>query len=89
LSLRTLSATVQFLNKQGQGVKLPGLGTYLPSIYTKGKFSISHRLDKEISNALNAPGAFTGEIANRENIGKTSDELVALWNEAHSDNPVT
>ena len=87
--LSELSATVQFFNKQGQGVKLPGLGTYLPKIDTQGKFSISHRLDREISNVLNAPGAFTGEIANRENIGKSGDELVALWNEAHPDDPVS
>jgi len=29
-----------------------------------------------------APGNFNGEIANRQNIGKTSDELVAQWNAA-------
>ena len=27
------------------------------------------------------PGIFTGTIINRENIGKTSEELVAKWNE--------
>ena len=59
-----------------------------PSIDTKGKYSISHRLDREISNVLNAPGAFSGEIINRANIGKTSDELVALWNAEHADDPV-
>ena len=30
MALSELSAAVQFYNKQGQGVKLPGLGTYLP-----------------------------------------------------------
>ena len=88
-ALSELSEVVQFFNKRGQGVKLEGLGTYLPSINTKGKFSISHRLDKEIENALNTPGAYSGEIINRENIGKTSDEFIAMWNEAHPDDPVS
>ena len=87
-ALSELSEVVQFYNKQGKGVKLDGLGTYLPTINTKGKFSISHRLDKEIENALNTPGAYSGEIINRENIGKTTAELVALWNEAHPEDPV-
>lgn len=84
ISLSELSAAIQFFNKQGQGVKLEGLGTYQPKIDLKGKFSVLHRLDKEIENVLNTPGAFSGDIINKEYIGKTSDELVAKWNE---DNP--
>lgn len=53
-----------------------------------GPFDVSHRLDRAIKNALNAPGAFGGEIVNRENIGKTADDLVALWNADHPDDPV-
>ncbi|MBT9149594.1 MAG: hypothetical protein DDT28_01029 [Dehalococcoidia bacterium] len=53
-----------------------------------GKLDISHRLDRDIRNALNAPGAFIGEVLNRQNIGKTSDELVAMWNADHHDDPV-
>lgn len=87
--LSELSSAIQFFNKQGQGVKLPGLGTYLPSIDLQGKLTVSHRLDREILNALNAPGAFRGEIANRENIGKTADDLVALWNKDHPDDLVS
>ena len=89
LALSELSAAVQFYNKMGTGVKLPGLGTYLPSIDTQAKLSISHRLDREISNVLNTPGAFEGEILNRENIGKTGDDFVAMWNSQHPDDPVT
>jgi hypothetical protein len=37
---------------------------------------------------INAPGAFKGEIQNRENIGKTTAELVALWNADHPNDPV-
>ena len=37
---------------------------------------------------LSTPGASQGYIINAENIGKSSDELVAMWNEAHPDDPV-
>ena len=84
IALSELSAAIQFFNKQGQGVKLEGLGTYQPKIDLQGKYSVLHRLDKEIENSLNTPGSFSGEVANKEYIGKTVDELVAKWNE---DNP--
>ncbi len=31
----------------------------------------------------------SGRIINRENIGKTSQELVQIWNEEHSEDPIT
>jgi hypothetical protein len=42
-----------------------------------------------LTSALNAQGAFQGEIENRENIGKTGDELVAMWNDANPDDMVS
>jgi hypothetical protein len=80
LALSELSSAVQFFNKRGEGVKLEGLGIYQPKIDLAGKFSIRHIVDTEIVNALNAGGSFSGEIINRENIGKTPDDLVELWN---------
>ncbi|MBL7065833.1 MAG: hypothetical protein ISS49_16780 [Anaerolineae bacterium] len=47
-----------------------------------------HRLDTALKNRLNAPGAFRGEIENRDMIGKTADDLVARWNAEHPDVPV-
>jgi hypothetical protein len=77
-----------FYNLQGQGAKIEGLGTYLPKVGLDGTFDVSHRLDKAIENGLNVPGAFSGDIENWENVGKTADDLVALWNEAHPNDPV-
>ena len=37
----------------------------------------------------NMPVPFVSTILNRENIGKTSDELIAKWNEDHTDDPVS
>lgn len=80
---------VIFFNQQGRAVQLEGLGTYSPSIDLEGTFKVNHRADKALTNALNAPGSYLGEIANRENIGKTSDELVEMWNTDHPDDPVS
>lgn len=86
--LLELRDAVIFFNLRGQAVKLEGLGTYTPKIDLDGTMGVGHRADIKIKNSFNAPGAFQGEIENRENIGKTSDDLVAMWNEAHPDDPV-
>lgn len=78
-----------FFNSQGRSVKLEGLGNYTPNIDLKGKLKISHRADSALINALNAGGAFRGDIINKDNIGKTSDELVAMWNADHPTDPVS
>jgi len=87
--LTELRDAVIFFNRAGRGVKLEGLGSYLPSIGLDGGFDVSHRLDRAIRNALNAPGTFTGDIAKRQNVGKSPDDLVALWNSEHPDDPVS
>ncbi len=58
---------------------------YTLSITLDGRYEINVKLKKHMAQALNAPGAFRGKIANAENIGKSSDELVEMWNEKHSD----
>ena len=74
--------------RSGRAVKVESLGTFAPSMDIDGNLSISFRPDTAFANGLNVPGIFTGTIINRENIGKTSDELVARWNEEHADDPV-
>ena len=87
--LKELRDAVIFFARSGRGSKIEGLGTYLPKVNLAGRFDISHRLDPAIRNALNTPGAFNGDIENRANIGLTADDLVAQWNEAYPDNPVS
>ena len=53
-----------------------------------GAFDLQYRADSALVNALNVPGTFTGTIRNRENIGKTGDELVAQWNVDNPSDPV-
>jgi hypothetical protein len=86
--MNELRDAIIFFNLMGRGVKLEGLGTYLPLIKHSGELNVSHRLDREIKNALNTPGLYNREILNQENIGKSVDELVELWNAEHPDDPV-
>jgi hypothetical protein len=44
--------------------------------------------DTDLKNGLNAHNTFSGTIKLLLNIGRSADNLVALWNEAHPDNPV-
>ena len=50
---------------------------------------VIHDLTNDIRVGLNQPGIFSGEIIHREHIGKTADELVALWNADHPGDPVS
>ena len=79
--------TVISLLKEGRPVHT-GVAIFTPVIDSKGNLSVSVRVDKRINTALNAPGAFTGKISNSTNIGRTSEEIAALWNQGHPDNPV-
>ena len=65
-----------------------GVAIYRLSIGLDGEYKVHVRLNKRIAQAANAVGAFRGEIANAENIGRTSDDMVAQWNVEHPDDPV-
>jgi HU domain fused to wHTH, Ig, or Glycine-rich motif len=74
--------------RAGRAVKVDALGTFSPSIDLEGNLAISFRPDPAFANGLNVPGIFTGSILNRENIGKTSEELVQKWNTEHPEDQV-
>jgi hypothetical protein len=76
-------------NRTGRAVKVEGLGTYSPNISLDGTLDLQYRADVAFSNGLNIPGIFSGTIINRENIGKTGDELVAKWNMEYPEDQVT
>jgi hypothetical protein len=73
------------LLKEGRSVHT-GVAIFRPTIDAQGNLSVSVRVDKRIMAALNAPGAFTGKINNSANVGKTTQEIAALWNEANPNN---
>lgn len=86
-TLTGLQDAVLYFNLQGRGVKLEGLGTYLPNINYQGEIDTAHRLDRRLKRQLNN-GSFSGKIQNKRNIGKTVEEVVAMWNAEHPDDPV-
>jgi hypothetical protein len=86
--LLELRDVIIYHNLLGRAVKLEGLGTYTPTIGLDGEFNSKNRADPAIKNGMNAPGDFEGEIENRENVGKTSDDLVAQWDVDHPGDPV-
>ena len=88
LVLTELRDAVIFFCRAGRGVKLPGLGTFLPSVKLDGRFKLSFRLDPMIRYALNMPGAFIGDIENSQNIGLTLSDLVAMWNSENPGDPI-
>lgn len=74
--------------RAGRAVKVDGIGTWTPNLQMDGSINIQYRADNALVNALNLPGVFSGAILNAENIGKSTDELVALWNEAYPEDPI-
>lgn len=54
-----------------------------------GKVNMSLRGDRGAIAGLNNPLLWTGDkVVNHANMSKASDELVAQWNEEHTDDPV-
>jgi hypothetical protein len=80
-------ALVYFM-RQGHSVTIEGLGTYTPTIGLNGRIHIGHRADRTLKRQVRPLENFLGEIIHRENIGRSGDELVALWNAEHPEDPV-
>ena len=76
------SATEQAL-KAGRIVQLPNGTHYRPIGKQDGTIKIKVRVNPFVIRDVN--DNYRGEWRNAENIGKSTDELVALWNEAHPD----
>jgi hypothetical protein len=83
LTLTELKFRIIEYCRSGRAVKVEGLGTWSPTIALDGTFDIQYRPDLGINYELNLPGSFTGNIVNRDNIGKTSEDLVLMWNDAN------
>ena len=79
--------TLTSLLKEGRPVHT-GIAIFTPTIDLEGNLSVRVRLDKRIVSALNVPGSFMSRINNSANIGMTSPEMAALWNEKNPDNPI-
>ncbi len=89
LGIKELRDAIIFFNRAGRPVKVEGLGTWTPNIGLDGTLDVQYRADTFLTNRLNDAGTFTGNVDNRENVGKEAGELVTKWNADHPDDQVT
>ncbi len=89
LGIKELRDAIIFFNRAGRPVKVDGLGTWTPNIGLDGTLDVQYRADTFLTNRLNDAGTFTGNVDNRENVGKEAGELVTQWNTDHPDDQVT
>ncbi len=86
--LAELRDMVAFYAKSGRPVKLQGLGIFAPTMDKNGTIKITHRYAGWLKNELNAPGAFLGDIENRDMLNQPAEVLIERWNSEYPDDPV-
>jgi nucleoid DNA-binding protein len=86
--LQEMSEAILYFNNQGTPVKLPGVGTFTPSIDRTGKFKINLRADTALRNGINAPGAYSGQVRNKDRVGLDDAGYKELWDADHPDDPL-
>ena len=79
------SEAILYFCKDGQPVKIPGVGTFTPSINREGGFTINFRADMALKNGINSPSAYGGVITNKERIGWTNEDYKGVWDVDHAD----
>ena len=82
------SEAILYFCKGGQPVKIPGVGTFTPSMDRNGELMINFRADMELKNGINTPSAYEGEVANKERIGWTNQQYKAIWDLNHASDPL-
>ncbi|MDY7041407.1 MAG: hypothetical protein SVX38_11140 [Chloroflexota bacterium] len=88
--LRLYTQEVNAALQAGETVKVDGLLSVAPNMKVGGAVNMSLRGDREAVAGLNNPLLWTADkVANRANMTKSADELVAQWDEEHPDDPVT
>lgn len=86
--LMEVRAAIEHFITTGASMRVTGLGLITPGMDTQGRRTIRILPDPDLVNAINRPDNFFGEIINARNLGKSGNELVALWNAANPEDPV-
>lgn len=84
--LSELDVQIESALKSGRIVHLPNGTHYEPVGKKNGSINIDVRVNPDLDKRVNA--GFRGKWINRENIGKSEAEIIALWNEAYPDDPI-
>lgn len=88
MAFTEISDAILFYNKDGEPVKILGVGTFTPYINREGTFRVNFRADMALKNGINTPGGFQGELMNKERIGLSDEDYKALWDADHPDDPL-
>ena len=86
--LQEANEAILYFNAQGTPVKLPGVGTFTPSVSREGTFKINFRADAELKKRINAGDAYSGQITNKNRIGLDNAGYKELWDADHADDPL-
>jgi hypothetical protein len=84
--LSELDAVIEKALKAGRRVKLPNGMILIPIGKKDGSIVIKASLGKSMLGRINV--AKRAKWINADNIGKTEDEMVILWNELYPDDPI-
>ncbi len=84
--LSELDVQIEAGLKAGRIVHLPNGTHYEPIGKKDGSIDLSVRVNPDVDKRVNSE--FRGKWLNSANIGKSQDEIIALWNEKHPDDPV-
>jgi len=84
--LSELDVVTEKALKAGRIVKLPNGTSYRPVGKKDGSVSIKVRFNPRVRQSVSAETR--AQWINADNIGKNEQEIIALWNEAHPDDPV-
>lgn len=86
--LQEANEAILYFNSQGTPVKLPGVGTFTPSVNREGTFKINLRTDTNLKKRINAPDAYTGRMDNKSRVGLDNAGYKELWDADHADDPL-
>ena len=84
--LSELDVLIEQALKEGRIVRLPNGTHYWPYGKKDGSIRVHVRVNPRVTQRVS--GEFRGGWLNAERIGLTSEEITAMWNEAHPDDPI-
>jgi len=88
-ALLAIGDAALYLLRTGRSVRLMGIGMLTPSVDMDGNFSVRLVFDRKRLRPIAPPKKFfLGALNHAEHRHKSPDELVALWNADHPDDPV-
>jgi hypothetical protein len=84
--LSVLDSAMEQALKAGRIVQLPNGTHFKPTGKKDGRIEVNMRVNPALLRRVNLE--FRGKWRNAGNFGISQDEVIALWNEAHPDDPI-